>query len=72
MHYSFAIHANYDTSSPPIGYIDFQEGITEEEIKDCALIPMLMKKDEDTADIHSFGMVDRESVDTRPWSELGL
>lgn len=68
-----AIYKDHDLTQDPIGYIEFSEELSEEEIRDCALIPMVMRGgDSQAGNIHSFGMVERTTVDARSWSELGL
>jgi len=69
---TIAIYPNYDTSKDPIGYMEISEEVSEEVLRDCAIIPMVTKLDGLEVIVQSFGMVDRTTVDTRPWSELGL
>lgn len=66
----YSIYLNYERGDPPIGFVDLEDNVSEDIIKDGAILPLLGRKTtEEDFKVISFGLVPRTTVDTSPRNE---
>jgi hypothetical protein len=69
---SFLVFADYD-SKYPVGRVMLDESVVPvDNFPDCVLAPLLLvDQDNEKFELKSFGLIKRDSVDTRPRNEIG-
>lgn len=66
----YPIYVNYDTTTAPIGFVQLDDAIEIDVIREGAIVPYLGKRSSDEEySVWGFGFVPRISVDTRQPNE---